>query len=362
MNPLIPAPVPIPLPAPVWLLQSLSVFTFILHLLLMNCLVGGVVLLCLSAYRGRHDPQHRELVRRIAPVMPSVVSFTITFGVAPLLFLQLVYGQFFYTSSVLMAWGWLSVLFFLLIGYYGIYWFSFHQDELGSRQFWVILVTAAMFLAVMVLFSRNLSFLEHPQDFYARFLARGAGGFLAPPNPATWARLMHVFVSALGVAGLGLALLSGAWRRESADLAAWARRYGLRWFRTWIGVELLVGIWLLWRLPVAIRAQFLGADRLSTGILLLAVVMVVLAMWAAPKSLTVGAVALAGTLSLMAVIRQLVRVAYLRPYFDPHTLPVQGQWVVFAIFAILLVAGLATMGWMLYQLFRRAPAAGPSAP
>jgi hypothetical protein len=362
MNPLIPAPVPVPLPAPVWLLQFLSVFTFILHLLLMNCLVGGVVLLCFSAYRGQNDLQHRELVRRVAPVMPAVVSFTITFGVAPLLFLQLVYGQLFYTSSVLMAWGWLSVLFFLLIGYYGIYCFSFHQDELGSRQFWVILISAVMFLSVMVLFSRNMSFMLHPQDFYPRFLAQGAGGFLAPPNPATWARLMHVFVGALGVAGLGLALLSGAWRRESPDLAEWARRYGLRWFMTWIGVELLVGIWLLVRLPVEIRAQFMGADRLSTGILLVAVVFVVLAMLAARKSLTLGAIGLVGTLSLMAVMRQLVRVAYLRPYFDPHKLPVQGQWVVFAIFAILLVAGLATMGWMLYQLFRRASPAGATTP
>ena len=106
MNPLIPAPVPVPLPAPVWLLRFLSVFTFVLHLVLMNCLVGGVVLLCVSAYRSLHDEQQRELVRRVAPVMPAVVSFTITFGVAPLLFLQLVYGQFFYTSSLLMAWGW----------------------------------------------------------------------------------------------------------------------------------------------------------------------------------------------------------------------------------------------------------------
>ena len=137
---------------------------------------------------------------------------------------------------------------------------------------------------------------------------------------------MHVFVGALGVAGLGLALLSGAWRRESPDLAEWARRYGLRWFMTWTGVELLVGIWLLWRLPVEIRAQFLGADRLSTGILLIAVVLVVLAMLAAPEELAVGAVALVGTLSLMAVIRQLVRVAYLASLFrSPRAAPSRGS-------------------------------------
>lgn len=41
MNPVIPAPVPIPLPAPPWLVQILLVFTYILHVLPMNLLVGG---------------------------------------------------------------------------------------------------------------------------------------------------------------------------------------------------------------------------------------------------------------------------------------------------------------------------------
>ena len=38
------------------------------------------------------------------------------------------------------------------------------------------------------------------------------------------------------------------------------------------------------------------------------------------------------------------RAVYLRPYFDPHALPVEGQWIVFVIFAVMLVAGLATVG------------------
>jgi len=58
-------------------------------------------------------------------------------------------------------------------------------------------------------------------------------------------------------------------------------------------------------------------------------------------------------------MRHLVRVAYLQPYFDPRSLPVQGQWVVFVLFAILLVAGIATVAWMLYVFFRPAsPQAG----
>jgi hypothetical protein len=56
----------------------------------------------------------------------------------------------------------------------------------------------------------------------------------------------------------------------------------------------------------------------------------------------------------MAVIRHLVRVAYLEPYFDPGSEPVRGQWVVFTLFVLLLVAGIATVAWMLYVFFRPA--------
>jgi hypothetical protein len=126
----------------------------------------------------------------------------------------------------------------------------------------------------------------------------------------------------------------------------------VKWFMAGTGIEFLVGLWFLFSLPAEIRNPFLGADKLATAILVAAIVLAVLAMVAAPRSLAAGAVAIVGTISLMAVIRHLVRIARLRPYFDPHALPVQGQWVVFAIFVILLLVGLATVGWMLYRFFR----------
>lgn len=354
MNPVIPAPVPIPLPAPAWLVQLLLVFTSILHFLPMNLLVGGTVILTVSSYLGRRDPRHRDLARRAARVMPPVVAFTITFGVAPLLFLQLLYGQLFYTSSVLMAWSWLAVVPLLMLGYYGIYWFNLQQEELGPRAFWVMLLTSLFFLHIMKTFTQNMSLLERPQEFYPRFLAGAVGTYLGLSDLVTFARLTHFFVASVAVAGLGLALLARAWRQEAPELAAWARRYGTRWFMGGTGVQFLVGVWFLFSLPPEIRNPFLGADRLATAILAVAVLLAVLAMVAAPKSLAASALAIAGTISLMAVVRHLVRIARLRPYFDPRTLPVEGQWTVFAIFAVLLVAGLATVGWMLYQFFRPA--------
>jgi hypothetical protein len=239
-----------------------------------------------------------------------------------------------------------------MLGYYGIYWFSMQQEELGGRGFWVILVTAIIFLHIMMIFVQNMSLLERPQDFYPRFLAGSVGTYLGSLDALTLARFLHMLVASLAVAGLGLALVAGVWRAEAPELAAWARRYGVKWFLAGTGVQFVVGIWFLLAQPAEIRDRFLGGDTLATALLAIAIVLAVLSMLAAPRSLAASCFAIVGTISLMAVIRHLVRLERLRPHFDAHTLPVEGQWVVFGIFAILLVAGLATVGWMLHKFFR----------
>jgi hypothetical protein len=352
VNPVIPAPVPIPLPAPLWLLHVLLVFTFVLHLLAMNLLAGGVGLLAVSGYLGRRQPRHRELTRRVARVMPPVVAFTITLGVAPLLFLQLVYGQLFYTSSVMMAWAWLAVVLLVMIGYYGVYWVAMQEDESQKRGFGVIAVTALLFLVVMMIFVQNMSFLQRPTDFYPRFLQTTVGNYLGSLHARTLLRYAHFLVAALALAGLGLALLARAWRENAPEFATWARSYGTKWFMIGTGVELAVGLGFLFSQPIDIRNLFLGGDQLATAILAVGVVLAVLAIGVAPKSIPLATAAIVGTVGLMAIVRFLLRRAYLNPYFDPRTLPVESQWVVFGLFVLLLVVGLAIVAWMLYHFLR----------
>jgi len=162
------------------------------------------------------------------------------------------------------------------------------------------------------------------------------------------------------VGGLAVALLSRTWRAASPEMSAWARAYGVKWFMVGTGVELLIGFWFLTTLPREIRDMFMGGDGLSTGLLVAALALAVLAMAVASKSLAASSVAMVGTISLMSVMRHLLRAAYLRPYFDPRALPVEEQWFVFELFALLLVGGLATVAWMLYAFFRP-PAASAEA-
>ena len=353
MNPVIPAPVPVPLPAPPWLLEFLLVFTFVLHLLAMDFLLGGVIILSVSSFLGRHDSGHHELARRVSHALPPVTAFTITLGVAPLLFVQLLYGQLFYTSSDLMAWYWLAVVFLVMLGYYGIYWYQMQHDELGTRAAWVMLSTAILFMLVAFIFTQNITTMLHPQDFYRLFLNGQVGTILGSVTSLNIARLAHFVVAAAALAGLGIALLSARWRTESPELARWGRRFGVTWFMVGTVVQFLVGLWFLFSLPVEIRQSLVG-DKLAVGLLVSGIFLALLGLLMAPRSLLAASVAMLGAVSAMAVLRHLVRVAYLRPYFDPHSLAVRGQWVVFSIFVVLLLAGLATVGWMLYVFYRPA--------
>ena len=53
------------------------------------------------------------------------ISLAITTGIAPLLFVQLLYQQYFYTATILIGWAWLLFVVLLMLGYYAAYAYKF---------------------------------------------------------------------------------------------------------------------------------------------------------------------------------------------------------------------------------------------
>ena len=97
---LIPTPDALPLAWP-WL-KAMLIPCFVAHLLFMNALVGSSLIGWVQTWRPEGPGQ--EAVRGIAGRIPFYMAFAINFGVAALLFLQVLYGNFFYTSSILNIW------------------------------------------------------------------------------------------------------------------------------------------------------------------------------------------------------------------------------------------------------------------
>ncbi len=136
---LIPTPAPTPLPAPYWVITLLLVVTFVLHIVAMNFMLGGGVMALAAKWRFKDRETGNRIFTDLAKKMPVFLPATITLGIAPLLFVQVLYEQFFYTSSVLLAWPWFLVLVCLTVAYYGFYYVSFKGGQRPGRAGTVML-------------------------------------------------------------------------------------------------------------------------------------------------------------------------------------------------------------------------------
>jgi hypothetical protein len=85
------------LPGPLWLITTLHVHTLSLHFAAMNFVIGGILIVLVEKWNGRGDSL---VVRRFITLFPSAMAATITLGVAPLLFLQLVCPRQMYSATI----------------------------------------------------------------------------------------------------------------------------------------------------------------------------------------------------------------------------------------------------------------------
>ena len=66
-------------PAPLWMLTALHILTLSLHLVAMNFMVGGVIIVLAGRFTDRwHDPT----VRLVVKLLPSAMAATVSLGVA----------------------------------------------------------------------------------------------------------------------------------------------------------------------------------------------------------------------------------------------------------------------------------------
>jgi hypothetical protein len=350
----IPLPDILPVPAPVWLLQFLLILTFFLHLVPMNFLFGGGLLTLVSHVHAKKDGRHERLAKRIAELMPSVIALTVTLGVAPLLFVQVLYGHLLYSSSILMARAWFLVVPLVIFGYYGAYLLRFRWDCLGNVRPILAWGAAVVFAVVGFIYSSNFSLVQRPEVFKDHYLADPAGGHLNWSDPALFPRYLHMLAGAIAVSGIWFMILGVRRRSGDADWSAWLMKYGARVFTYATMVNIIIGFWYLAALPRRAMMIFMGKDPVATAVFLVCLVFIVATFGAvhvaakrqSGRVMAIGAGSLTVVLVLMAVMRQQVRSAYLEPHFRLEQLTTEPQWGVFALFVVTLAAGLGTLGWM----------------
>lgn len=359
---------PNPLPAPYWVFKLLLLVTFFLHIVAMNFLMGGSVLALLAKWLPRDKQNRDRIFADIAKKLPIFLPATITLGIAPLLFVQVLYGQFFYTSSVLIAWPWFLVLVFLTVAYYGFYYVSFKNAKGPGKSGLVMLGSFLLVFCIGFIYTNNFTLSQAPARWAEKYFSNPSGWNLNFGDPTLIPRYMHFFTAAIAVGGLMLVILALHRSKQSREYGLSLFQFGGNAFVYATAAQFLVGMWFLASMPRDLRNLFLGDNSLATLLLVVGAtggIAGILLMSDALRREDIrrGAIyvptVIGVVIACMTVMRDILRDAYLKPYFHPAQFAVKTQWSVFPLFLLLFLGGVALWLVMLkrYGLFVRTPQA-----
>jgi len=364
MTPLpIPSADPLGIPGPVWLMQALSCLTLFLHFLAANLALGGTLLAVLA--RGRGDGAGDRLAAWHFRFLPVFIAATVTLAIPPLLFLQVLYGPFFYSASVLTAVPWFSLLFLMGAGYLLAYLLNFKWESRKTRAGWVGGAIVLLFSGVALVLTTLTLLSLHPDRWSALYGDPHLGLKWDGGLPTLLPRYLHLWLASPAVAGAFFALLGQGWIRKGLREGDWVAKYGTAWFLAVTLVQFGVGTWFLLSHPRNLWMAVMGGNLAATGAFMTAMGAILVSMilygvgFFKPRAYGFtwsGWICLLVTLISMTAVRLHLRDLELKPYLDGLWVTHE-QWGFILIFLALLVAGFGTVGWMLVKVFGKKPAA-----
>lgn len=188
-----------------WYLMLLVV-TFALHQAFVHYVVAGSLYVTWATiFPGRQEQPRaaQPLAATLRDWLPFGLGAAITAGVAPLLFVQIVYPREFYTANLLLAWRWLMVIPVLGVAFYLLY--LLKSEELSrwrpAAQRAVAAITTGCLLFVGFCWTSNhlLSIRE------ASWVSVYAGG----PLPQSAEEVVSRMLVWLGGAAMTMSVIAG---------------------------------------------------------------------------------------------------------------------------------------------------------
>lgn len=345
MNPLHLVPLAEPIPAEWGWFKLFLIPGFTVHILLINIVIG-VSVISLFAGLGKRKtvfPVRGDLEQKLTVVFALAVNF----GVLPFLFLQVLYGQFVYASSQLMAVYWLSAVLLSIIAYYSLYYSKFREDAPETVGNAVKAITVLLLLAVAFVFSNNMTLMLKPETWRA-FFTHSDGTLLNLSDPVLVPRYLHFVIASVAVGGLFIAIVQTLKAERGKEADDEAISLGMKYFTFATLLQIPAGFWFQMSLPRDIMHLFLGGSLPHTAVFLLSLLLMIQTLYLGLKK-TVWPAAFSLLVLVFAMInmRDMVRTAYLDPFFSVHRLENTGQYSSFLFFAFSLFV---SAGLILYVL------------
>lgn len=283
----------------------------------------------------------KKVALEIGKVLPIAFAFTINMGVAPLLFLQVLYGHLFYTSSILMAWYWISLIVILIGAYYSLYAFA------SSLKKIFLFITCMSVLFTAFMFVNNMTMMIQP-TLFTQYFKNTFGTLLNLKDPTLLPRYLHMITGAISLSYLFLAVFAKFKNYEIEYMSVCLKR-----FLVVSLFQILWGVALILTLPSYIAINLLTEFHYAS-FLILGVLCAFLAMiYAHKERLWNTSIFAFLTLVFMVITRHNVRTLYLDPYFDVSKLKVFHQTFNLFLFLGIFVVGLIIVGYLLKISFKK---------
>ncbi len=191
-------------PGPTALYLTLYVATLAVHAICVTYVLTGTGWVAVSAVGAALRGGERGPVAALfADWLPFSVGAAITAGVAPLLFLQILYREAFYTSSLLLFNRWMAVVPVLVVGFYLLYAGKTQRVKSWSPARRAVLAVLAWLCFVFVAYSfTEMHLLALDREAWVPFYASEAhfyGNAAKLPRVAMWlAAAVPVAVTIMG--------------------------------------------------------------------------------------------------------------------------------------------------------------------
>ncbi len=328
------------LPAPLWVITALHLLTLSLHFAAMNFVLGGIVLILVGRFERRWE---NPTVRRFVALFPSAMAVTVTIGVAPLLFLQLVYPRQMYSAAIVSGWFWFFVFPAVILAYYFLYAAAFAEKRGPASKARYLLPALLAMLYVSLVYSSVFSMAERP-DLIRRLYAHRQDGLQWNPELGDYLlRWLHMILGAVTVGGFFVGLIG----KDDPEAFPVAKKM----FTHGMVAAAVVGM-----AYTGTIGTYLPRFMNSPGIWALTAAIVLslgsLHFFYRRRFLFSGS-ALFLSLLLMVVTRHELRLVKLQGYFDPASWRIAPQWSVMLLFVSGLVIALLTVAYMLRLFFPR---------
>ena len=326
------------LSAPLWLITTLHVVTLTLHFIAMNFMVGGIIVILFGKIQNKwNDPTVQKFVK----LFPTLMAATVTLGVAPLLFVQLVYSKPVYSASIVSAWFWLMIFVVAMIAYYFLYGAAFRQNGSNGKTATYLSIALIGFIYVSYIYSSVFSMAERP-DLYAQLYAGNQSGLVINSDAGSYIwRWLHMLLGAVTVGAFFVGYLG----RDNEPVYSVGKG-----FYIWgMAAAMAGGLMYLFTL-----GEVLLPYMRSSGIwwLMISIILSLLSLhFYIKKNFLISGSMLFVSMLGMVINRHVLRLITLGGSHDPAAIPVAPQWSVFVIFLICFVIAIALVWYMLRLFF-----------